>query len=142
MKNFLLKYSINLIFIIGIFGIICTFYFEHILNLYVCDLCWYERILFYPLPILAIIALLIKDNKVFYYTAFFSFLGTILAFYHHLLKVTNFVKSSFGICTNTIESCSNLEWELIKGSNITIPLLASIGFFIIFLLSVFKIYKN
>ncbi len=138
-KNFIYKYNLNLIFIISFIGTFISLYFEHILKLPVCDLCWIERIFFYPIVIISLIALIIKDKNAYWYILTLSIINLPITLYHHLLKTTSLFQNNIDLCTNKLNSCSKLDWELIPNSNITIPFLAFIGLTLITILSLSKL---
>ncbi|MBN1331844.1 disulfide bond formation protein B [Candidatus Dojkabacteria bacterium] len=121
------KYSLNLILMMGLFGVLLSLYFSEAMDLPPCDLCWYQRVLFYPIPIVALVALLMRDKKAHYYILALSAIGLPISIYHHLLKVTDIFPKETPFC-KTDGACGDLEWELWTGSGITIPLLCALGF--------------
>lgn len=56
--------------------------FDSTRALFPCEYCWYQRILIYPIAIIATVALLLKDKKVYYYILPFSLLTILVASYH------------------------------------------------------------
>ncbi len=83
-----------------------------------CDLCWYQRMLIYPIAIIATIALKIKDKKFVYYILPFSFLTILVASYHVYIQETG-----SGIVPCEIgRPCSVKEFEYL--GFITIPVLS------------------
>lgn len=89
--NGLKKYltPVNLLYIawiITISGILGSLVYSEILQLPPCILCWYQRILLYPLAVIFLIGLYFKDRHLPYYVLPFSILGLSLAFYQILLQ--------------------------------------------------------
>lgn len=128
------RFSLNLIFIIGVFGLFVSLYFSEVMDLPPCDLCWYQRIFFYPIPVIALIGLLRKDKTAISYIFVLALLGLPISIYHHLLKITELFPKETVFCGEA-GACSELEWELWTGSGITIPLLATLGFLAVMIIS-------
>ncbi|MBD3280855.1 disulfide bond formation protein B [Candidatus Dojkabacteria bacterium] len=127
LRQFLKRYGLNLIFIVGMLGVLVSLYFSEVVELPPCDLCWYQRILFYPIPLIALIGLFVRDSKAYYYIFTLSMIGLPISIYHHLLKVTDWFAKDTIFC-GEYGACSELDWELWAGSGITIPLLCAVGF--------------
>jgi len=134
------KFAMNYIFVVSAFGTAVSLYFSEFMDLPPCDLCWYQRIFFYPIFVIALVALGLKDRglKVYYYILTLSIIGLPIAVYHHLLKVTDLFPKQTPFC-GTSGACSKIDWELIQGSGLTIPLLAALGFLMIIVLCVVKV---
>lgn len=56
-----------------------------------CVMCWYQRILMYPLAILIAIGILRRDQALYIYVLPFSVFGAGVALYHYLLTKTTFL---------------------------------------------------
>ncbi len=70
------------------------YYSEH-LGFLPCELCWYQRILMYPLTIVLGVAVLRRDQKVWITGLVFVVLGAPLSMYHWLVeRVPSFAESS------------------------------------------------
>lgn len=123
------KYTLNLIFLVSAFGTLTSLYFSEFMNLPPCDLCWYQRIFFYPILIISFISITVKDKtqRPFQYIFPLAVIGFPISIYHHLLKVTDLFPKETPFC-NEAGACSEVEWELITGSGITIPFLCALGF--------------
>lgn len=64
-----------------------SLYFSEIMHYPPCSLCWYQRILIYPLVVIVPAGILIKDKKLPIYVLPFTLAGIIMALYHQLLQV-------------------------------------------------------
>lgn len=87
-----------------------------------CDLCWYQRILMYPLAVLLGIAYFTKDKLIYRYTLPLSLTGLLVSGYHYYLQ--QFApKDATGFCT---AGCTGkyIDWF----GFITIPFLAFVAF--------------
>lgn len=108
-----------------------SLYFSEVRHYVPCVLCWYQRILMYPLTGVLAIGLLRRDGNLPYYVLPFSLLGLGVSTYHYLLEKTDlFAGSSF--CAQGV-SCTT-QWINWFGF-VTIPFLALTAFLIISLMS-------
>jgi len=72
-----------------------SLYYSEIANFVPCRLCWYQRICMYPLAVILLIGLLLRDRRVRWYAAPFVVVGAPLSLYHWLVeRVEFFAKSS------------------------------------------------
>ncbi|MFA6339146.1 MAG: disulfide oxidoreductase [Candidatus Paceibacterota bacterium] len=81
------KYLLYISWIVAIMAMIGSLYFSEILHLPPCSLCWYQRILMYPLVLIIPVGILLNDRKIYMYVLPMSVLGMIVAFYHYLLYI-------------------------------------------------------
>lgn len=102
-----------------------------------CSLCWYQRILMYPLVIIIAVGIILKDKKLDVYVLPFTILGMIVAFYQHLLQIGIIKEVVVPCSTNVPCTTKYIDW---LGGLITIPLLSFLSFLIIGICMV--IYKN
>jgi disulfide bond formation protein DsbB len=68
---------------------VCTLgslYFSEIAHFEPCELCWYQRIAMYPLPVILGIALLRRDLGVRYYALALASIGALISIYHYQLE--------------------------------------------------------
>ncbi len=63
-----------------------SLYFSEIAHLPPCVLCWYQRILMYPLVLIIAVGILRKDKSLPFYVLPLSILGGGIAFYQYLLQ--------------------------------------------------------
>lgn len=108
-----------------------SLFFSEILNWTPCLLCWYQRILMYPLSLILAVGLLRRDTRLHWYVLPFSLLGACVSLYHYLLQKTTWFPPpacSIGV------SCS-VDYINLFGF-VTIPFLALTAFLIITLMMV------
>ena len=111
-------------------AVVISLYFSEVLKFAPCVLCWYQRILMYPLALIIPIGILYKDMKMYRYVIPFSTLGMIVSAYHYLLYV-GFIPEVFSPCTTGVSCLTKyIEWL----GFINIPLLSFISFTLITLL--------
>lgn len=104
-----------------------SLYYSEIMHLVPCVLCWYQRILMYPLVLILGVGILTKDKKIYNYVLPLSILGFFIALYHVLLQF-GIISQSAAPCIQGI-SCSTVLIEYF--GFVTIPFLSMTTFAII-----------
>ncbi len=64
-----------------------SLYYSEIAGFVLCTLCWYQRILMYPLTLILLIGILKHDGGVFDYVLPLSVLGIGVSTYHYLIQL-------------------------------------------------------
>ncbi|MFQ5380357.1 MAG: disulfide oxidoreductase [Dehalococcoidia bacterium] len=105
-----------------------SLYFSEIRDYIPCELCWFQRILMYPLVVIILVGILTRDYRLPAYVLPLSLLGFGVSTYHYLLQ-NAFVHNS-GFCSAGV-SCSH-RWINYFGF-VTIPFLAQVAFALIIL---------
>lgn len=108
-----------------------SLYFSEIRGYEPCELCWYQRILMYPLVLILAVAYLQKNTKIAVTTAVFSIIGGCISLYHYGLQKLDFLADSAPACGRV--PCTG-EYINYFGF-VTIPFLALIAFIMIAVLS-------
>lgn len=62
-----------------------SLFFSEVMGWTPCVLCWYQRILMYPLVAILTVGILLKDKRISLYVLPLSILGFLVAAYHNLL---------------------------------------------------------
>lgn len=104
-----------------------SLYFSEVMHFIPCVLCWYQRIMMYPLVLVLGVGLLLKDRRLQWYALPLSIIGLVISFYHNLLQY-HVISDGATACVGGV-SCTTL-WINWFGF-ITIPLLALIAFVVI-----------
>jgi len=130
MNNFVTTIKKNILYIAWIQSIVAMFgslYFSEVMKLPPCILCWYQRILMYPLVAIIAVGILRRDKGIYLYVLPLSILGFLISLYHNLLYY-KILPESIQPCTMGI-SCTTrqIEWF----GFITIPLMSLTAFAII-----------
>jgi disulfide bond formation protein DsbB len=104
-----------------------SLFFSEVMKLPPCVLCWYQRILMYPLVFIIAVGILLEDKRLNFYALPLSITGLVIAVYHNLLYY-NIIPEAITPCSAGI-SCTTrqIEWF----GFITIPLLSLIAFTLI-----------
>lgn len=104
-----------------------SLYASEVAQLPPCVLCWYQRILMYPLVIILVVGIIKKDKFLPFYVLPLSVLGVVVAFYHNLLYF-KILPESTAPCLLGI-SCTTKFFEWF--GFITIPFLSLTAFVVI-----------
>ncbi len=122
-----MKKTLLLSWITSIIATLGSLFFSEVMHFIPCTLCWFQRILMYPLCILLGVGFYYQDRKVYRYVLPLSIIGMFVSMYHYSLQKLPFMEQ-FETCTSGVP-CSGqyINWL----GFITIPLLAFFAFTII-----------
>jgi len=127
-----LENSMIFIWIVALVATLGSLYFSEIRNYEPCLLCWIQRIFMYPIVLIMLIGIIIKDKKAIIYSAVFSGIGFLISSYHYMIQKVSFFQESAPSCGRI--PCTG-EFINVFGF-ITIPFLAGTAFLIIFITSI------
>jgi disulfide bond formation protein DsbB len=125
--------------LVSIIATLGSLYFSEIRGFIPCELCWYQRILMYPLALILGIGTFQNDPSVKRFVLPMATIGWCISLYHYLLKkVPGFAEIK--PCVNGVPcNAQYINWV----GFITIPFLALTAFTIIIFLMIFiKLGKN
>lgn len=108
-----------------------SLYFSEIVGYEPCELCWYQRILIYPLVLLLGLAVVKKDIKAAMYSLLMSGIGGLISLYHYGIQKVTLLTDTAPACGRVPCTGMYINWL----GFITIPFLALIAFTIIFIAS-------
>ena len=128
--EFLAAYAVQLAVGPAIAALLGSLYFSEIRGFVPCELCWFQRILMYPITILLLVGIFNDDWLLPKYVLPFSITGLGLSTYHYLLQNQVFGSS---MCSAGV-SCA-IRYINVYGF-ITIPFLAGVAFLIITILMI------
>lgn len=108
-----------------------SLYFSEVRDYPPCELCWYQRILMYPLTVIIAVGIARRDSGLYWTVLPLSFAGLAAATYHNLLQ-QGVIAESFTSCQIGIPCEAKLiEWL----GFITIPMMSLTAFFVISVLT-------
>ena len=113
-----------LAFFTALLSLLGSLYFSEIMKLAPCALCWYQRIVMYPLVIIFFVGIMRKDKYLYQYALPLGIVGFFIALYHNLLYL-GYIPEALQPCVNGI-SCTAKQLELF--GFITIPLMSLMAF--------------
>lgn len=110
-----------------------SLFLSEVMGFVPCILCWYQRILMYPLVVILAVGILLRDARLRVYVLPLSLAGLAVSAYHNLLYL-GIIPETIQRCTSGV-SCTERQLELF--GYITIPLLSLTAFSVISLSMVF-----
>ncbi|MHC5532979.1 disulfide oxidoreductase [Priestia megaterium] len=117
--------------IISLIATLGSLFISEVMRYEPCELCWYQRILMYPLFIFTTICLIKKEYSSRLYTIVMCVAGIVLSGYHYLIQKVPFLHEKNSFCGRI--PC-NGEYINFFGF-ITIPFLALLSFVLILILN-------
>lgn len=133
--------SLNIIFmtwLVSIGAVFGSMGFSEVMHLIPCALCWYQRVLMFPLAFILGVAVYRKDNNGAYYVLPLSIVGIVVSFYHSLLQ--------WGIIKEVVQTCSIDSSCAVPQINwfgfITIPFMAFLTFSLITAAMIYQVNRN
>ncbi|MFS8131250.1 MAG: disulfide bond formation protein B [Candidatus Dojkabacteria bacterium] len=131
---------IYLLFLIGFASMFGSLYFQFILNLPPCALCYVQRYFHYPIAIISMILILFKKKINSLFFLILSVPGLLVAIYHVYIQSVGVPNTlSFAPCTIEVP-CEVIDIKLL--GFITIPMLSVLAFATITLIVIVSWYLN
>ena len=109
---------------VALISLVGSLYFSEVLGWLPCLLCWYSRILMYPIVVIGAVGILRKDHNWALYALPLSIGGVALSFYHSLLQ-WGIISEAVAPCRTGL-SCATKNLNLL--GFITVPFLAFLSF--------------
>jgi disulfide bond formation protein DsbB len=81
------QYGPYLAFGTALAAMLGSLYYSEIAGFVPCTLCWYQRILMYPLTLIILIGIIKQDEYLPHYMLPFSIIGMGVSTYHYLIQV-------------------------------------------------------
>ena len=126
MKTFWQQYGAYLALAPALTAMLGSLYYSEIAGFVPCTLCWYQRILMYPLSVIILVGILNHDDYLPNYVLPFSIIGMGVSTYHYLIQLGVFAHPA--VCAVGIPC--NLRYVNYFGF-ITIPFMALTAFVMI-----------
>ncbi|TYS15432.1 disulfide bond formation protein B [Rossellomorea vietnamensis] len=119
-------------FAAALIAMLGSLYFSEVKQYEPCVLCWYQRIIMYPMAVILGIAAVKKDASIAIYTLVLSGIGILTSLYHYSLQKVDFLYNTAPSCGRVPCTGEYINWL----GFITIPFLALTAFIIIFISSI------
>ncbi|MDP2586801.1 MAG: disulfide bond formation protein B [Candidatus Komeilibacteria bacterium] len=129
------------VFIVSLTATLGSLFFSEVARFEPCKLCWYQRILMYPLALLSGMSLIRKEGAAWSYALAMSIIGQVIALYHYFLQIGtlfNIPVDAFAPCSAVGVSVSCSTFSFIRFGYITIPMMAFIAFSLITIILLIK----
>ena len=130
-----LENSLLIIWVVSLTATLGSLYFSDIRGYEPCKLCWYQRILMYPIVIMTTVAYIQKNTRIAIYTAVFACIGGCMSLYHYGIQKFSFLTDSAPACGRVPCTGAYINWA----GFITIPFLALTAFILIAAFSFYMI---
>ena len=121
-----MQYGPYLAFGIALTALLGSLYYSEVAGVPPCILCWYQRILMYPLVLILLVGILKHDEGVFDYALPFSVLGIGVSLYNYLIQLG--VIGHSPVCSVGVP-CDARDVNYL--GFVTIPLMALMAFTVI-----------
>lgn len=138
-KTFFYKNKLELLFIVSLIATIGSLLLSFYFKLEACELCWYQRIFLFPIPVITLIALIKKDFGAQIYAYWLSVIGLFFASYHSLLQSKIFAADAVFCNPNSVIDCAIAEFTYF--GFVTIPVI-SFSVFILLTCIAYESRKN
>ena len=122
-----LENSLLFIWLTSLVATLGSLYFSEIRQYEPCELCWYQRILMYPILLLTTVAYIQKNVRIAVTTAVFSCIGGAISVYHYGIQKLDFLTETAPACGRVPCTGQYINWF----GFITIPFLALTAFILI-----------
>ena len=119
--------SLLMIWVVSLTATLGSLYFSEVRGYEPCTMCWYQRILMYPIVLMTTVAYIQKNAKIAATTAVFSCIGAAISLYHYSLQKLDFLQDSAPSCGIVPCTGQYINWL----GFITIPFLALTAFVLI-----------
>jgi disulfide bond formation protein DsbB len=127
MKSLADRFGLYFAWLVSIIAMGGSLYFSEVMEFVPCVLCWYQRILMYPLVILLGIATYRQDKKVSTYALPLSVIGLVISVYHIIIQ--QFPSLATEATCKAGVPCT-VDYLHLFGF-ITIPMMAAVAFLLI-----------
>lgn len=130
-----LENSLLFIWLTSLVATLGSLYFSEVRGYEPCELCWYQRILMYPIFLMTTVAYIQKNARIAVTTAVFSCIGGLISLYHYGIQKLDFLSESAPACGRVPCTGQYINYF----GFITIPFLALVAFILIAITSFYMI---
>lgn len=134
------EYALLAAWLLALVATLAALYASEVLEMAVCTLCWYQRVLIFPLAIQLGIAVFRDDRRFAVYAIPLAILGGLVALYHYLIQMIPALEP-FTPCRAGAGgvSCEKIDWQLF--GFVTFPLLSFLTCLLITILLIISYQK-
>ncbi|MDG4657732.1 disulfide oxidoreductase [Ectobacillus antri] len=124
------NYTLYTAWFVSMTAVLGSLYFSEVRGFIPCELCWYQRIMMYPLAIFLGIATIYQDTRIKKYVLPLSIIGGSISIFHYMMqKIPGF--AAIKPCVQGVPCTGQyINWL----GFITIPFLALVAFTLITIL--------
>ena len=129
LPHLLQQYGAYLAFVTALTAMLGSLYYSEMAGFVPCTLCWYQRILMYPLMLITLVGIIKQDEYLPSYVLPLSIIGSGVSTYHYLIQLGIIAHSA----TCSVGIPCNVRYVNYFGF-ISIPLMALTAFILITLI--------
>lgn len=128
-KNLISKYRLEIIFLISLIGTVGSILLSVYFKLAPCELCWYQRVFLFSVPIIMAVAIVKEDTKAHVYAFYLSLVGILFSTYHALIQAKIFASDPVFCSPDALVDCATPIFTYFGFVNI--PMIAFSVFYLI-----------
>jgi disulfide bond formation protein DsbB len=133
--------SVKMIFVLALAAMLGSLGYSEVIGYAPCTLCWYQRILMYPLVFMGVSALIKKAKVEFLrYAAILTGFGSMISLYHAIIKMTGV--APIPCSAYAVSGADCVKQLVLEFGYINIPMMSFSIFITIFVISVVSIYRK
>ncbi|MDX1663764.1 MAG: disulfide oxidoreductase [Candidatus Promineifilaceae bacterium] len=120
------QYGVAFALVVALIATLGSLYYSEIRDFIPCVLCWYQRILMYPLTLIILVGLILRDELLPWYVLPLSLTGIFVSTYHYLTQLG--IISTTDVCRAGVPCAVRYVNHF---GFVTIPFMALIAFTLI-----------
>ncbi len=118
-----------LAWLVALVATLGSLYYSEVAGFIPCELCWYQRIAYYPFALILLVAAWRRDANIHRYVLPVVTIGGAISIFHYLLQVVPTIDA--GACGVDVSCAGRWVWQF---GYISMPMMALSGFALIALL--------
>lgn len=128
-KDLVSKYRLEFIFLISLMGTVGSILLSVYFKLAACELCWYQRVFLFVIPVISAIAIMKNDTKGYIYAYYLSLIGLTFSTYHSLIQSKIFASDNVFCNPTALIDCATPAFTYF--GFVTVPVIAFSVFYLI-----------
>lgn len=128
-RDLISKYRLEFIFLISLMGTVGSILLSVYFKFAACELCWYQRMFLFSIPVISAIALIKNDTKAYVYAYYFALIGLLFSTYHTLIQSKIFASDTVFCNPTSLVDCATSAFTYF--GFVTVPVIAFSVFYLI-----------
>lgn len=137
---FLQKYGLKLAFLVSLAAVLGSIFYSEIAVFAPCNLCWYQRVFMFPLPLVLSLALLRKEKFIAPYALLLAVTGSLIALYHNFIQYGGSPLIPCSAISDATAACT--QRFVFEFGFVTIPFMSLSVFILVISLLIFVLKKE
>ena len=137
LHGFIRSYGVVLAGFVALSATLGSLFYSEVLGFFPCPLCWYQRVLMYPLVLLFAIAAFLGKRDVYKYALSLAVPGFVVAVYHYIVQIYQITTACVAPGgRELVEEAGQCTMRFVFDFGfLSIPFMAAVAFFMIILIS-------